>query len=412
MNLSAAKIHLALDLGTTTLAGCLLDGRGVRLAVAQAPNPQRLLGADVLRRLEAARDGQATELQRLLIEGIDALVQTLCSTAGVGRENISSAAAAANSAVTLLLRRLPVETLLRPPYRPTDLSGAWFDLASAGVDGLPPLYLFPLAGGFVGGDLVAFLYGQPQPVAPTLYIDIGTNAELALFAGDRWWVTSAAAGPAFEGEGIAAGMAFAPGAICGVQCEADRFVLQVAGGGVPCGICGSGLVEAIAAARDGGLLDAQGTFVAPDAVTTNLARYLRPDGSGFALQLYRDARTEILLTQSDVRNFQLAKAAVRAGVDCLLQKAAVAGETIESVVLTGAFGFSLTSSTLKKVAMLPAKMIDKVRFEPGGALSGVSRLLLQESGRSEVESFTRRLTSYPLSGTPAFESAFIEAINF
>jgi len=272
--------------------------------------------------------------------------------------------------------------------------------------------LLPLAGGFVGGDLVAFLYGQPQPVAPTLYIDIGTNAELALFAGGRWWVTSAAAGPAFEGEGIAAGMAFAPGAICGVQCQEDRFVLQVAGGGVPRGICGSGLVEAIAAARDGGLLDAQGTFVEPDAVTTNLARYLRPDSSGWALQLYRDARTEILLTQPDVRNFQLAKAAVRAGVDCLLQKAAVAEDAITAAVLTGAFGFSLTPPTLKKVAMLPAKMIDKVRFEPGGALIGVSRLLLQADGRNEVESFARKLSSYPLSGTPAFESAFIEAINF
>jgi len=412
MNIRRNNIRLALDLGTTTLGGCLLAEDGRWLASARALNPQRELGADVLRRLEAARDGRGEELQRLLGVGIDSLVDALCNDAGVERSQIVRAAAAANSALTVLLRREPVDSLLRPPYRPADLGGSELDLGGAGAAGLPPLYLFPLAGGFVGGDLVAFLYGQPAPAQPTLYVDIGTNAELALFDGHRWWTSSAAAGPAFEGEGITAGMGFAPGAISGVELDADRLQLQVEGGGAPRGICGSGLVEAIAAARTGGLLGADGTFVDPGSVTSNLARYLVADGEGFALQLYRDARARILLTQQDVRNFQLAKAAVLAGVECLLARAGVGPDQIAAVILTGAFGFSLVPPALKRVAMLPVKMIDRVRFAPGGALAGVCRLLQSPSGHNEVEAFARRLASYPLSGTPAFERAFIEAINF
>lgn len=406
------NFQLALDLGTTTLGGRLLAADGSWLASGQVLNPQRALGADVLRRLEAARDGQGEQLQRLLLTGIDELVEILCSAAGVERRQIAQAAAAANSALTVLLRRDPVDSLLRPPYRPADLGSALLDLAVAGVDDLPALYLFPLAGGFVGGDLVAFLYGQPAPAQPTLYVDIGTNAELALFDGQRWWSSSAAAGPAFEGEGIAAGMTFAPGAISGVELDGDFLRLRVEGAATPRGICGSGLVEAVAVARAGGLLGVDGTFADPAAVTTNLARYLVPDGAGFALQLYRDARSQILLTQQDVRNFQLAKAAVLAGVGCLLARAGLDQEEVGAVVLTGAFGFSLLPQTLKRVAMLPAKMIDRVRFEPGGALAGVCRLLQQPGARDEVESFARRLAPYPLSGTPAFEQAFIEAINF
>lgn len=405
-------ISLALDLGTTSLAGALLGGDGQRLAEGQLQNPQKRFGSDVLRRLEAARDGSGKELQSLIIAGIDELVCCLCTQAGVDRTAITTAAAAANPAITTLLRDLPADPVLFPPYRPIDLSGTCFDLRTVGLNGLPPLFIFPLVNGFVGGDLVAFLFSQTMPETPTLYIDVGTNAEMALYDGVRWQVTSVAAGPAFEGEGVASGMPYGEGAITAVRAVDDRLVLDAVGPGSPRGLCGSGLAEAIATARSEGLIDGRGTIAAPEQVASGLSRYLKSGADGGYLQLYRDATCEIVITQQDVRNFQLAKAAVKAGVECLLARARLDEAEIEQFIMTGAFGFSLAPEVLKRVDMLPVNMVDKVRFEPGGSLSGVCRMLLTKDGRKQVQTLASRLKPYPLSGTPAFEQAFIKAIDF
>jgi uncharacterized 2Fe-2S/4Fe-4S cluster protein (DUF4445 family) len=410
--MSREVIHLALDLGTTSLAGALLMNDGERLAVGQLPNPQKRYGSDVVRRLEAAKTGKGEELQTLQIAAIDALVRDLCTQAGLERSAIASAAAAANPAITTLLRNLPPDPILFPPYRPSAVSSFEFDLHPFGLKGLPPLFLFPLVNGFVGGDLIAFLFSQSPPKTPALYIDVGTNAEMALYDGDRWQVTSVAAGPAFEGEGITSGMPYGDGAITGVRAAAGRFVFDVAGGSTPVGLCGSGLAEAISVALAEGMIDFHGTIVDPDRVQTGFSRYLKRGEDGVVLQLYRDAAHQIVITQQDVRNFQLAKAAVKAGVECLLHRAKLDANAIEQTVLTGAFGFSLASEVLKRVDMIPLNMVDKVRFEPVGALSGVCRFLLEKDGREQLESLTSRLKPYPLSGTPAFEKAFIAAIDF
>jgi uncharacterized 2Fe-2S/4Fe-4S cluster protein (DUF4445 family) len=410
--MSGQSIRLALDLGTTSLAGALLTADGERLAEGQLPNSQNRYGSDVIRRLEAARGGDAKELQALLVADIDRLANNLCRQAGVARTAITAAAAAANPAITTLLRNLSPDPILFPPYRPADCSAVDFDLQKVGLNGLPLLFLFPLVNGFVGGDLIAFLFSQPSPKTPTLYIDVGTNAEMALYDGDRWQVTSVAAGPAFEGEGITSGMPYGAGAITGVRAVDNRFVFDVAGGGTPVGLCGSGLAEAIAVALAEGLIDRHGTIVDPDTVPTGFSRYLKPGKDGISLQLYRDARQQIVISQQDVRNFQLAKAAVKAGVKCLLYRAKLSEGGVEQTVLTGAFGFSLASEVLKRVDMIPSNMVDKVRFEPGGALSGVCHFLLEKDGREQLETLTSRLKPYPLSGTKAFEHAFIAAIDF
>jgi uncharacterized 2Fe-2S/4Fe-4S cluster protein (DUF4445 family) len=390
----------------------LLASDGARLAEGQLPNPQKKFGSDVIRRLEAARDGKGKELQALQVSAIDALVRDLCAQAGVDRSAIVAAAAAANPAITTLLRDLPADPILFPPYKPADVSAVDFDLQAVGLNGLPPLFLFPLINGFVGGDLIAFLFSQPIPKAPTLYIDVGTNAEMALYDGKRWQVTSVAAGPAFEGEGVTSGMPYGVGAITAVRAVDGRLAFDVAGGSVPVGLCGSGLAEAIATALNEGLIDSHGTIVDPDQVKTGFSRYLKRGADGAELQLYRDAAHHIVITQQDLRNFQLAKAAVKAGVECLLDRASLNETEIEQVVLTGAFGFSLAPEVLKRVDMIPANMVDRVRFEPVGALSGVCRFLLERAGREQLEALASQLKPYPLSGTPAFEKAFIAAIDF
>jgi len=409
--MTAPALRLAFDLGTTTLAARLLDPGGRVYAELRTPNPQVAQGRDVIRRLEAARAGAALPLQQTLVAAMNGLVTALCRQAGCSPDAITAAAAAANPAVSLLLQRLPVDAVLFPPYRPPRRNGVQLDAASLGLALPVPLYLFPLVSGYVGGDLVAFLYGQ-DPVPGRLYLDIGTNGEIAWFDGDNCRVTSVAAGPAFEGCEIRCGIDFGPGAVTAVRVQGESLELSVAGGGPPRGLCGSGLVSAIAAARGAGLIDASGTLVDPLTVGTNLARYLVEGPEGRHLRLYRDAGCELLLTQQDVRSFQLAKGALHAGVAALLQRSGAGGEQVREVVVTGAFGLSLAPEDLKKVALLPPDVVDKVRFVPAGALAGVGRMLLATDGLDRVEELAAKLTPYPLSGTPAFQHAFLKALDF
>ncbi|MDO3378793.1 ASKHA domain-containing protein [Geoalkalibacter halelectricus] len=403
---------LALDLGTTTLVGRLLGGDGAVLAEGRCANPQGVVAADIVRRLEAARYGRAAELQGLLAEGIGALTDGLLQQAGVPRERLGAVALAANPGIAHLLAAESVEGLLFPPHRPVFRGGAYYPASRFALDLACPVYLFPLVSGYVGGDLVAFLFGQDQPGVATLYVDIGTNAELALYAEGRWLVSSVAAGPAFEGGEIACGMQRGPGAVEDVSIAADRLVLKTLGEGPPRGICGSGLAAAVAAGRAGGLIDAAGTLRLPGEVATNLARYLGERQGQRVLRLYRDARTELYLAQDDIRAFQLAKGAVHAGVACLLRRAELPAEALRQVVVTGAFGSALGLETLKKVAMLPESVLEKVRFEGDGVLRGAVRFLSTPGAAARVAKLAASLRSYPLSGTPAFEKAFIAALNF
>jgi uncharacterized 2Fe-2S/4Fe-4S cluster protein (DUF4445 family) len=403
---------LALDLGTTTLAGRLLDSDGHVLAQERLLNPQSVLGADIMRRLENAMTGEDLRLQLLLLDGLREIVDSMLRQAGLARRDIRGAAAAGNPGMVYLLRRLPVTSILYPPHRPP-----WRDAVFLSPDQIDlqlpvPLYIFPLISGYVGGDLVAFLFGQGKVGEASFFLDAGTNGEMALFSGGRWRVTSVAAGPAFEGGGISCGMVAKAGAIHDVVIEDDRLGLLVLGGGPPRGLCGSGLVAALAAALDGGLIDARGSIVDPLEVPTNLSGYIVETASGRALRLYRDAAVDLLLTQQDVRQFQLGKAAVRAGTECLLRRAGLEAADVAQAVLTGAFGFSLSRRVLKRVAMLPENMVEKVRFAEVGVLAGVGRLLCDAQGPDKVQRLAATLQPLPLSGSPAFEKAFIHAMNF
>lgn len=405
-----SELLLALDLGTTTLAGRLLDTQGQMLAEGKVANPQRVLGADIIRRLEAALAGEGERLQSLLIDGITALLDDLLRAAGAERQEIAAAALAANPGVTALLCGDDLHPILFPPHRPKNLALRSLDLPELRLP--VPLTVFPLLSGYVGGDLVACLYGLASPAEGTLCIDLGTNGEIAIRSAAGWLATSVPAGPAFEGGEISCGQLAAAGAISNVTSKGDRLQLEVIGNGPPTGLAGSGLFALIAVAVERGLIDHSGRILGPAEVESNLARYLRPDGSAQALCLYRDATREIVVTQADIRAFQLAKGAVRAGIEALLARAEVAATTVEQVIVTGAFGLSLDRERLKSVAILPSGMVEKAVFIPGGALAGVQRFLLQSQGRAELQGLAEKMRSYPLSGTPAFERSFLAALDF
>ncbi len=403
---------LGLDLGTTSLAGRLWDGRGQQLAEASLANPQQKFGSDVIQRLEAARAGAGEQLQQLLVDGINLLLGQLLTQVAGTAESITAAAAAANPPISHLLAGEPVARILFPPHRPDFLAGGGLDSQKLGLQLPVPLYLLPLVRGYVGGDLLAVLLAQPPEAGPTLYLDLGTNAELALWDGHNWLATSVAAGPAFEAGNLGCGMLHAPGAVTEVRVVDDRLALNVAGGGVPKGVCGSGFFSAIGAAVSAGLISRDGRIRAVEEVDSNLARYLVFAEAGGSLQLYRDARSCLQISQADLRAFQLAKGAVRAGVSCLLKRAGLAAEQLQAVWIAGALGAALPATALKGVAMLPENVLEKCRFLPDAVLDGIIALLLQEDGFSQLQRLAAQVKAYPLSGTPAFENAFLASLDF
>lgn len=230
--------------------------------------------------------------------------------------------------------------------------------------------------------------------------------------GETIWATSAAAGPAFEGGALSCGMAALPGAICDVSLAGDRLQSKVIGGGRPLGICGSAVIRLLAALRCNGIVDASGRLLAPDEVPSNLATRIIERQGELAFMLYRDAQGQVVLTQSDIRQVQLAKGAVRAGLEVLLEKARIRCDALQDLLLTGSFGAVLDPQDLKTIGIFGAEMVEKCRFIGQGALTGVERLLLQAGDAASVGALAARCRVVPLSGTPLFERKFLEQIDF
>jgi uncharacterized 2Fe-2S/4Fe-4S cluster protein (DUF4445 family) len=314
--------------------------------------------------------------------------------------------------MSCLLCNAPVESLLFPPHKPV-LKGL-VNLHTNEIDlGLNcPLTVFPQVSGFVGGDLVACLLGLGDVAPGSLLVDLGTNAEIALWDGSRWRVTSAAAGPAFEGGNIRTGMIHTMGAVNNVYLDGDRLRLQVCGDVQPQGLCGSGLLSLVAAALQGQLIDATGMICSRDMVDTNLSFYLVENKGSRAIRYYRDAEMELMLTQDDVRNLQLAKGAVRAGIAVLLEKSGISPEQVPHVYLTGALGTNASKTALKRVALLPEPMVDKTSFIPNGVLKGLQVYLASSCKEKKLKRLIESMQPFPLSGTPAFENYYLKSLNF
>jgi uncharacterized 2Fe-2S/4Fe-4S cluster protein (DUF4445 family) len=426
---STERLAVAVDLGTTTIAASLIDPEsGQRLAFAGGLNPQREFGADVVARLAAAEASPDTlkRMADLTSGALQRLAGELLAAAGAPWGHLARLAIAGNPAMIHILLGLPVRSLAFPPYRPLTTGSRRLSTAELGWERAIDTHIFPLPGGFVGGDLVAFLFGMgigeegdtsllaPRApcLAPRLYLDLGTNGELALVTGDAIYATSAAAGPAFEGGNLACGMAALPGAVSAVALEDDRLVPATIGNAAPAGICGSGVLSTIDLLLHAGVLDHTGRLREPEEIASNLAnRVVKRDGENVFV-LHRDARRLVYLSQDDIRQVQLAKGAVRAGMEVLCERAGIGLDLLEGVVLTGSFGAVLAAASLKSVGIFTGKMVEIASFVREGALSGVERFLRLPAGSTAVEQLAAAIKVIPLSGTPAFEKHFLEQMNF
>ncbi|MBI5493046.1 MAG: DUF4445 domain-containing protein [Deltaproteobacteria bacterium] len=404
------RVGAAFDIGTTTIAAASVDmGSGRVLVEKSLPNPQAGWGRDVVSRINAAEDPSVlAALSKSVREACGGLIEEF-----TGGKDPALITIAGNPVMEHLFLGVSPVTLSRPPYRPEFKTARTISAKEAGLAFNAPLYVFPLIGGFVGGDAVAVVLSiglHKSPVA-ALAMDIGTNSEIMLSANGIVYATSAAAGPAFEGGEIEYGMVADRGAIRGVRVEGDRVSLDIIGEVAPKGICGSGLIEAASALIKAGVIERTGRIRDRDEVEDNLSGRIREGKDGNSFVLYKGPGREITLTQSDIRALQTAKAAIRAGVSILLKKSGLKPGNIKKVYVAGAFGANLREEGLSTIGILEKDWLGKVEFAGDAALSGAV-LALQDDRRAEAEEIAISARYVPLSGSAHFEREFLRNMDF
>jgi uncharacterized 2Fe-2S/4Fe-4S cluster protein (DUF4445 family) len=298
---------VAVDIGTTTLASYLLDLRtGAELAVASALNPQKVFGEDVISRCDHARSGGLDELQKLVVTEINRLVARMCAEARVDRRDVFHMTMAGNTVMMHLLAGIPPENIAQSPFVPAWTRAIDFSAAELGLSVHPSaaVTLLPCIAGYVGADIVADMLaaGMNERGETALLIDIGTNGEIALSAGGKLFACSTAAGPAFEGAHISCGMGGVSGAISQVRMD-HGIRYRTIGGAAACGVCGSGLLDLIAGFLDAGAIDLAGRIDGKNA-----APWVEIHEGKLAVE----KASGIFITQRDIREVQLAKAAIAA----------------------------------------------------------------------------------------------------
>lgn len=394
---------VAIDLGTTQIRLSLWDtGKKQRLAGRVGLNPQSYFGTDVLTRLMNASESpdRMQEIGRLVRDAIGGALRDILVEGGWNGQEIGRIMIVGNSAMLALLAERNAHLLLQPeswiraidcqPENTDSWRRSWGCDANAIIEVIQPL------AGFVGSDLLAGVLAikLTQGTAGSLLVDFGTNSEIALWDGRQLWVTSAAGGPAFEGWGISCGMPAEPGAIYRAGCKGDSSSLEieVIGGGQARGVCGSGLVDIIGSLRQSGELKRNGQF------TGNFGH------EGFCI--LKGSR-DIVLHKQDIDMFQRAKAAISAGITCLLNQSGLNSRDVRRVCVCGAFGRFLNVSNAQAIGLLPGIAPEHVELCGNAALAGAEMLLCSDKTRT-LESLRRNMRIINMSSDPIYENLFIE----
>ncbi len=406
-------IGVALDIGTTTIAALSIDlDSGAELKTASAPNPQVRWGRDLLSRINAIA-GEPELLEELRASVVSACNELIGAVAAPG--DVKEITAAGNTVMEHILLNVSPAPLGKVPYKPAFKEARRLGAAEAGLDAAADakLYVFPIIGGFVGGDAVAVALALDMERADktTLVIDIGTNSEIILSSKGALTATSAAAGPAFEASELSSGMTAAPGAIQGVEIDGDHLTLDVIGGVAPKGVCGSGLVSGATALLRAGIIESSGRIKDSTEIDNNLSMRIKSDGEENRFVLFKGPSGELCFTQKDIRALQVAKSAIRAGVSILLKKAKISEADVEAVYIAGAFGSKLDEEGLSQIGLIDDSWIGKINFVGDAALKGAT-LALNDGAKSRAEELTRGVKYVSLSGSKNFEGEFISNINF
>ncbi len=400
---------LAVDLGTTTIAGYLVDlANGTLLSARAIMNPQHAFGEDVMSRIACVMKNGDREVRRAAADGINALITALCAEP----ERIVELTLVGNTAMHHIFLGLPVGQLGRAPYQPRVREAIDCKSRDLGLAVAPGAYVHlpSPVGGFVGSDHVAVILaaGIHTTEKTVLALDIGTNTEAALAHRGRIKSLSCASGPALEGGHITHGTWAVPGAIDRVSISTAGVSFRTIGDTPPHGLCGSGILDAIAGLVRLGVIDRKGGLSAGRGTAS------ADQGAEFILVPAEQTATgrAITINQQDVSEVQLAKAAIRTGIDILLDETGTTWESIDEVILTGGFGTVLDPASAIDIGMLPPFKPGLIRPMGNGAGIGAVYCLISAPERAHAAAIARTISHVELMTHPAFKKRFGKAMYF
>ncbi len=381
------KYGAALDIGTTTVAIKLFSKEGKAVAEAVGVNPQRAVSSDVMGRISAAVDEKLSLLNSQITDRIKYLFQKACDAAQIKTEDIEKTVITGNTAMLYLLCGINPKNISVAPFKADNLFGM-------NINSPIRAYLPPCINAFVGADLVCSVIasGMCESDKTALLCDIGTNGEIALWKNGRLYVTSAAAGPAFEGAEISCGCPCVDGAIDKVWFENQRILTHTVNNSPAVGICGSGLIDAVATFLEQGYIDSSG--ISPSAL--NLASNGKP----------------ISITADDIRALQLAKSAVRSGIETLLEATFTNVDKVETFYLSGGFGNRLNLDSAVRIGLIPEAFADKTKQIGNGALQGAAMILVDNSLKEIAKEISCNAVHIQLGGNEFFNKRFVENMRF
>lgn len=389
------SLGAAIDLGTTTVAMYIysLETRK-RVGVISGKNAQQIIGADVISRIEYAITSQENlqNARALIISQINAMLAEICKTKGLDIKKLRSVTVSGNTAMLYLLCGLSPKSIASAPFAADNLFGGFIKASQLGVE-LPEanVFLIPCISAFVGGDITSGIIssGLYETDKNILFIDFGTNGEIVLSSKGRLTCCSTAAGPAFEAAKISCGVGGVVGAINKVRVSEGEILCDTIGGKPPVGVAGSGLIDAVAALLSLGKVEDSGYMEEPFELAEG-----------------------VTLQPADIRELQLAKAAVRAGAETLLAASGVSAAELDGVYLTGGFGAGLNIKNAIALGLLPEVSAEKIRVLGNCSGAGAVRALLEPAAYGSLKSAAAKAQTVSLDGNPEFTERFMEYMYF
>ena len=412
---------VAIDIGTTTIVAALIDIiTGEELAIASRLNPQKKYGLDVLTRItyviEHPKEA-GEKLQQEIVAVLNEMIGDISTQAGIDRENIYEISAAGNTTMLHFLLGIEAASIGKAPYSPAFIKSKTLQAEEIGLRAGKNaiLYCLPSVSAYIGADIVAGAYiCQLHKVKENvLFIDIGTNGEMVLSSNGRLLSCSCAAGPALEGMNISSGMRAAEGAIEDVRITEEGIKLKVIGNQVAIGICGSGILAAVKELLRIGLVRKDGAFIKKDKLDEADYRYdmLQLNGAKREFILTKFPK-ELLITQGDLRQVQLAKGAILSGFYALLKQANIEMHQLDRVMIAGQFGAHLPVDSLIGVGILPEELKDKLVYVGNSSKTGAYMVLMSIKAREEMEALAEDMAYMELGASEGYEGLFAQCLMF
>lgn len=422
---SQRLLGIAIDLGTTTIVGSLVEMlTGKIMAVKAITNPQATYGADVISRVNYSNSepGGLVKLQAIVIEAINEIIEMLCESTDTKFREIYEMSLAGNTIMNHLFLGVNPQFIAEAPYIPAFRKSQKFMAEELGLAMLPrgPVSTLPNISGYVGGDITGFILACDLHKKDkfTLGIDVGTNGEIVFGSKEKLICCSTAAGPAFEGGQISCGMRAMEGALDKYFIDEEQVFFHVIGDVEPKGICGTGLIDIVAEMVRFGIVDETGkiidpgTFAGPDWLRKRIVH--NGTNYDFAIVSEEDlgAKQSLFFKQQDIRELQLAKSAVAAGITILMKELNVEIDAIDEVLIAGAFGSYLNKYNALRIGLIPNIAPEKIKFVGNAASMGAKKFLLSKNARREAEEIINSTKYIELSMRMDFQEIFTEKMFF